>query len=217
MKQKIKKLNKEIKRLRRLLLEHEHKIKQLRVLVDYDFLTGIYNRQGFIKETGKFLFEFQKNVKIKREKRKFVIKCLSIIFIDIDDLKKINDFYGHKIGDKFLKNSVEIFRKSLREIDILGRWGGDEFVVGLVNICKEDAYKIAKKLKRNLSKIKLKGVKEKIKFSASFGIISAENKKLIRLSIHNLIELADKAMYRAKKKGKGFIVVYDDKLAESRL
>lgn len=208
MKKKIEELNKEIKRLRRLLLEYEHKINQLNILVDYDFLTGLYNRQGFMKEAGKFLFEIRKNDKVGREKRRFPIKYFSIIFIDLDDLKKINDFYGHKVGDKFLKVSAEIFRKNLRKIDILGRWGGDEFVIGLININKKNAYKVSKKLKRNLAKIKLNGVKEKIKFSASFGVISAERKKLIQASLYDLIEAADKAMYQAKKKrGKDFIVL----------
>ncbi|MBI4993807.1 hypothetical protein HZC33_02520 [Candidatus Wolfebacteria bacterium] len=73
------------------------------------------------------------------------------------------------------------------------------------------------KLKRNLSRIKIEGLKEKIKPSASFGVITTEIKKLLRISLHDLIELADKTMYFAKKKeGKGFIAVYDEKLADKK-
>jgi diguanylate cyclase (GGDEF)-like protein len=185
--------------------ELKKEIKRLRALIDYDFLTGLYNRQGFIRESEKFLEEIKKEGKLK-ERRKITIRFFSIIFIDLDNLKTINDNYGHQAGDRALKIAANIFKKSVRKIDIIGRWGGDEFVIGLVDADEKIAIKIDEKIREKLKKTKIRGQK----LSASFGIITVSNEKIKRnlLNLYNLIKKADKAMYEVKKKSKGFVAIY---------
>ncbi len=212
MVKKIIELKKEILRLKNIVAEQDKEIEKLKSLADYDFLTGLYNRQGFLREAERFvdlLKDSEKFFKGGRERRKFAIRNFSIIFIDLDNLKKLNDRHGHKAGDKYIKICADIFKKTLRDIDIVGRWGGDEFVVGLIDTDINEAEKVAKKIKNTLSRAKIKGMPG-IKPSASFGVIAAKNQegKIISDMI-KLLEKSDKAMYQAKKKlGKGTIVVF---------
>ncbi len=165
-------------------------------MTDYDALTGLYNRRGFISESEKFIKEIQPK-EAHAKKRRFHIENFSIIFIDLDNLKMVNDSYGHKTGDKFIKMVGSILQEHLRDIDIVARWGGDEFVVGLVNLNEEQARKVGEKLKKKISLIKIS--KTKINFGASFGIVAAKNKKRSILYLSELIEKADMAMYEAKR------------------
>ncbi len=212
MVKKIIELKEEILRLKNIAAEQDKEIEKLKSLADYDFLTGLYNRQGFLREAERFvdlLKDSERFFKGGRERRKFAIRNFSIIFIDLDNLKKLNDRYGHKAGDKYIKMCADIFKKTLRDIDIIGRWGGDEFVVGLIDTGINEAEKVAKKIKTALSRAKLKGMPG-IKPSASFGVIAAKNQKgKIISDMIKLLEKSDKAMYQAKKKlGKGTIVVF---------
>jgi diguanylate cyclase (GGDEF)-like protein len=141
------------------------------------------------------------------KKRRFKIENFSIIFVDLDNLKKVNDLYGHKFGDKFIKMSAYILKGCLRDLDIVARWGGDEFVIGLINIADEEAHDIAEKLNRKISLIEIPNVN--VRFSASFGVISAKNKYQQRiLNLYELIEKADLAMYEIKQKKKRGIVAH---------
>jgi diguanylate cyclase (GGDEF)-like protein len=199
-------------------------IRELSALSERDILTELYNRRGFIREAEKFLKEVKVLNKI-REKRKISFKDFSVIFIDLDNFKIINNEYGHKFGDKALKAIARIFRDSVRDLDIVARWGGDEFVIGLAGADEKSAYNIAEKLKNRVKTIKIKN----IQLSASFGIISYrhknrvphyspgyskkhQTKEKILNQLYQLIEKADMTMYEAKKrKGKGSVVVYNSK------
>lgn len=208
MRKRIKELEREISKLSKALANSQAEMENLRLISDRDFLTGLYNRKGFIGEAGKFLTLM--DAPFKKERRQFVIKNFSLIFIDLDNLKQINDLYGHKAGDKFLKATADIFKSCLRDMDIAARWGGDEFVIGLLNVDEKSACKIANKIKRMMLKIKITGVSSKVRYGASFGVISAKSKKHKLISnLYELIEKADNTMYKAKKtKGKSFIAVF---------
>ena len=210
MAESIEQLKNEIKRLTGLTEKKDKEIVRLQMAADRDFLTGLYNRQGFVREAWKFLNEAGHAVHAKKEKRKgFNIKNFSLIFIDIDDLKKVNDIYGHKSGDKLLKSAAEIFSNSVREFDVVARWGGDEFIIGLLDASENEAYKVAAKMKDKLARLRIPEVKEKRKFTASFGVISAISKRRKEeiFNLYELIERADIAMYQAKKNmGKNFIM-----------
>ena len=197
-----------VKNLQKTILEQKKEIKRLKFLANKDLLTGLYNRHGFIEEAEKFFDSIKKQK--SKEKRKFNIENFSIIFIDLDNLKPVNDLYGHKNGDLLLVAVADILKKSLREIDIISRWGGDEFIVGLINTEEQESVKIAEKVRKKISEIKIKSIPKKTKFSASIGIVSANNQKRKHAkSLYELIEKADLAMYEAKKEnGKNFIVVF---------
>jgi len=212
MVKKIKELEREIKKLSDIINHKNKDIAKLQIVADYDFLTGLYNRRGFIVEAEKFISEAKHSDHEYKQKRRLNINNFSIIFIDLDNLKTINDVYGHKIGDKFIKVAADVFKNSLREFDIVSRWGGDEFIIGLVDANEDEALKVANKIKAKLSKAKISKVKKDHKFTASFGVISAKSKKRknVIFNLYELIEKADMAMYDAKKnKGKNFIILLD--------
>ena len=124
-----------------------------------------------------------------------------VILGDIDQFKKINDEYGHNIGDQVLVEISEIFRKLVRESDFVCRWGGEEFVILLKNCNDNNAYKKTLKLKEEISKL---SKKFGFKISMSFGIShSIENEPLAVA-----IEKADKAMYKSKENGRNTITIY---------
>ncbi|MCK4918314.1 MAG: GGDEF domain-containing protein [Candidatus Pacebacteria bacterium] len=202
------KLENEIKSLKKIILDKDEKIKELSSLYQRDFLTLLYNRHGFMAEVDKIIDEGRK-LKNKQDKRKIILEAFSLIFIDVDDLKKINDKCGHSKGDEVLKMMAEVFKSSVRKFDIVARWGGDEFIIGLVGVNSEKAVEIAENIKKKIQLLEVGGKK----LSVSFGITDVidnciENKE----DIIALVEKADEAMYRAKSRlGKNTIVVYNCK------
>lgn len=176
-----------------LLLEKEN--KKLKKIVLYDYLTKVYNRKGLI-DIGNRYFESLKRKKHWRRKNE--ITSLAIIFIDLDDFKQINDKYGHEKGDKVLKSFASFLKNNFRKTDIIARWGGEEFVVLLINT----PYSFLKK-KTELIRKKIENtIFSNLKITASLGAIFYNKEK--RLS--DLLNKADKLMYLAKKRGKNQVV-----------
>lgn len=185
----IKKQEEEIKELKK------EKVK-LKKLVYLDYLTKLYNRRGLI-EVGKVYFKAVKNK--DKNRRKNEIKFLSIIFLDIDDFKKINDKYGHSRGDKVLKSFANFLRKNFRETDVISRWGGEEFVVLLFNTPHQLAIEKTINTRKKIENFVFSG----LKLTSSLGVLSYHKEK----SLEELVDKADKLMYQAKRKGKNQVVV----------
>lgn len=185
------------------------KINRLKKLIVKDELTGILNRRG-INEEFKTLFNeafyFKKN---PGSKRQYHIKDFSIVFIDCDDFKKINDKYGHSMGDKILKKIAALINKKIRDVDLFGRIGGDEFVIALIGTDETEAYKKAEEIRQSIkSEIKIKK-RDNFKITASIGVASIKESKSQNFS--DLIDLADKTMYKAKNKfSKDHVVKYSE-------
>jgi len=178
------------------------KIEKLKFLAYFDELTRVYNRRGFLKETEKIF----KAIIYKRkeiERRTGYKIPFSIIFLDIDDFKNINDKFGHKFGDLVLQKVAKILKRNLRDSDIVARWGGEEFVIVLIGCNLKSAYKIAEELRKKMEKTVMKHKKERINITASFGVVSYSNEK----TIYDLIHKADKTMYKAKEQGKNTVIV----------
>jgi len=154
----------------------------------YDYLTGLPNR---------LLFYDRFNMKIVSAKRNN--QRIAVMFLDLDNFKKVNDSYGHDIGDKLLKGIAKRLKKLIRETDDICRLGGDEFVILFAEITRiEDISKIANKILRSVEKPFQFG-ELKIIISTSIGIaIYPQDGKDIEI----LIKCADTAMYQAKKRGK---------------
>lgn len=151
-----------------------------------DPLTQLYNRTYFFKSLEK---------EITRLNR--YDGDLSILFLDIDDFKKLNDKYGHTIGDIVLKEFANLLKSSLRDVDIAARYGGEEFVIMLPNTNKDGALSTARRLQEMLRTTPLAGHL----ISISIGIATYKT----GLNARSLIERADKAMYKVKKTEKGQI------------
>ncbi|MEK6527481.1 MAG: sensor domain-containing diguanylate cyclase, partial [Nitrospirota bacterium] len=163
-------------------------IEELKRVSRIDGLTGLYNRQYLDKHLEE---------EIKRAKR--YGNPLSVMMFDIDNFKKINDAHGHVIGDRVLQISAEVIRKTLRDTDIAGRFGGDEFLLILVQTNINVGKQVAERISSNIEKSRVHLKKNSfIRFSISTGICQYNNK--IK-NIGELISKTDKAMYMAKSSG----------------
>jgi len=154
-----------------------------------DPLTNLYNRRHF-SEINESLFSMSRRGN----------NPLSMLIIDIDDFKSINDTHGHQIGDLVIKSLAKIFINTIRKSDIAIRYGGEEFLLLLTNTNLDNAKVIAEKLRNNVENttLKTKGLVD-LKFTISLGLSTVKkDDSTIDISIEN----ADKALYIAKKSGK---------------
>ncbi len=176
-------------------LELSRQRKLLEDQVVYDGLTKLLNRRGFI-DSLRDRINFHKRNKLS----------VALLFIDLDRFKNVNDSLGHDAGDELLKEVSKIITHLVRETDIVGRFGGDEFVIGLLNISNpEDAAKISDKIISEVSKpFHLKGTE--VFIGASIGITFFPNDTEL---LTNLIKNGDNAMYQAKQAGKNCYAFYE--------
>jgi len=156
----------------------------------YDQLTSIYNRHRFNE-----LFAIEKD----RTDRTHGV--MSIIIIDIDDFKKVNDTYGHNVGDIVLKTFSQLITNKIRISDIFARWGGEEFVILLLDTDINGGYEVAEQIRKVIENYNFKQVK---KVTASFGVAEYEHKQ----SLEDLVKRCDKALYIAKSGEKNQVVRY---------
>ena len=189
---------KELKELAKLIVSFKEKISELNERIRYlalkDSLTNLYNRnylelvlkQGFINLW-------------KREKFP-----LSVVIIDIDNFKKINDTFGHNKGDEVLRKLGEIIGRYIRKGDIPIRYGGEEFLIIFPYTTKEIALNIVNRIKRKFSEIDF-GINQKLTFSA--GIAGYPDDIDQPGKIENLIKIADERLYKAKNTGKNKAVI----------
>jgi diguanylate cyclase (GGDEF)-like protein len=166
------------------ILRRLFELKKLLKQVDTDPLIGIYNRRK-----GSQLIKSELDIisKVKRH--------ASLIMFDIDDFKKVNDIYGHTIGDSVLINISIIINKIMRSNDSLIRWGGEEFMVLCPNRNLEESHKLALRFKHEIQKHKFKC---NTTVTASFGVIELNTNEELRVQINNV----DKKLYQSKREGK---------------
>ena len=190
--------------LRREIRKRKIVEEQLKKIAMFDRLTGIYNRY-------KLDMVLEQQVQIaERYKRP-----LSLIFMDIDKFKSINDTYGHEMGDLVLKKFADIVRNNIRKSDIFGRWGGEEFILILPETKLSEAIKLAKKLRELVEEHNFdKRLKRKI--TSSFGVVQYREGESIKTMLHRVDEL----LYKAKENGRNrveFDFDYYNKLKEEGL
>jgi len=186
--------------LEKFNIESERRQKamdELYLMANYDALTNLVNRRYFYDLTGKA---------IRRAKRSN--NKLAVLFLDLDGFKMVNDTLGHEAGDELLIKVGERCIDIVRETDIVGRIGGDEFCILLENFDSEkDCESIAKKIIKSLSTtFKLKAARANI--GVSIGIAVYDPQTDAEVTDDDLITMADKAMYNIKTKGKGDFAFY---------
>ena len=172
-------------------LDHYIVNEKLESLVVHDQLTGVYNRNKFKKITDVETEEFVVSAELP----------ISVIMLDLDYFKKINDKYGHEAGDIVLKHAADTIRKSVRSSDYVVRWGGEEFVVILTGCNMEKAMVVAEKIRNNIESSE----NSICPVTASVGVAAYAGG-----SYHDVIECADVALYKAKKNGRNQVVEYKD-------
>lgn len=171
-----------------LTLEKIRLFSEIRMLSIHDGLTGVFNHVYALEEIDS---------EIERAKRYHVI--FSLILLDVDNFKNINDSYGHLAGDFILKNIAQLTEKNLRVIDIIGRYGGEEFIVILPQTDLENAVNAAERLRKAIeSEYFVYDDKNTIRLTVSLGVATYQNGQDTR----SLIKIADDNLYRAKRGGK---------------
>ncbi len=160
---------------------------RLEEMATRDKLTGLYNRQAF-----DILME-QYQAEQKRR-----VEPFSIILFDIDHFKQINDLYGHLEGDRVLAAISRGAAASLRESDILCRWGGEEFLVVLKGCVREDAFRTAEEIRKTVVQMQLGSGTDKIQVTVSLGVAQHEPGE----QLDHLLKRVDETMYLAKAQGR---------------
>jgi len=163
-----------------------HSEQQLRDCATRDGLTGLLNRTTLM-QVGE--------VEILRARR--YSRSVSLIMIDVDHFKRINDAHGHPAGDQVLQAVAETCRRSLRSCDVVARYGGEEFVILLPETGTDGAVNVAERIRRNATRIALDSADVAITISAGVAVLGTGI-----LDLGALISAADRALYRAKRTGR---------------
>lgn len=181
----------------------QQQVLELQQRLVTDELTQILNRRGLMDYLEAIAHEVRFQHKHPDKRRSVVIKALSVIFIDIDHFKRINDTYGHDAGDAVLRQVADLIQDQVRQLDIVGRYGGEEIVVGLIGANEKDATRIAEQLRASIEKATLTVPSDEIKITASLGVAELKDEK----SIAAVLKRADEALYVAKNDGRNRVVV----------
>ena len=161
-----------------------------------DPLTNCYNRRQFE--------EMAKN-EVQRSRRYNHAFCL--FMIDADHFKNVNDTYGHAVGDLVLQALADCCRRTLRESDIVARFGGEEFVILLPEAAIENAHRVAERLRIKISKLVVKGEQgQDVQFTVSIGLVSSK----VSDNIAEMLKMADEALYVAKENGRNRVVIFEE-------
>jgi diguanylate cyclase (GGDEF)-like protein len=166
----------------------ENALQEVQRLAITDYLTSLYNRRHFSK-VGED--EVQRARRYRRS--------LSAIMLDIDHFKRVNDTYGHTVGDKILQGVAECCRHELRGVDVVGRYGGDEFVILLPENDLVAAEQVAERLRKSIAKRRLNTTKGPAKVTASLGVVTMDSENP---TLETLLTRADQALYVAKQQGR---------------
>ncbi len=167
--------------------------EKTRDLANRDFLTGAFNRRHFFDAGNAIL------AKAIRKKH-----TLAVATLDIDDFKKINDTYGHDVGDIAIKEMARIVKENLRESDLSARFGGEEFCVLLDDINLSDSKKLFNKICKAFQDNIIQTDDVNISYTVSIGVSFA----LAKESLDEMIKLSDRALYDAKEAGKNRVVIH---------
>lgn len=173
-------------------------LRQLKEASSTDGLTGLYNHRAFLDRLEQEFYRAQRYG-----------TDLSILIIDLDGFKQVNDNFGHLVGDEVLKKVAKSLRENVRTSDFVARYGGDEFAVILPETSRNEAIAVAEKLRKNVEAQDYRVNSKSIKLTLSIGIsyYSAKHR-----SFFDMIEEADRAMYLAKERGKNTVVLSEERV-----
>ncbi len=168
--------------------------QRIQELAVSDALTGTFSRRHLLE---RFNQEIERSIK-------FGLK-FSFLMIDIDNFKSFNDKFGHLVGDVILREVSEIIKQNLRQIDLVGRLGGDELAVVLVETDRNGAMIAAQRIRQAVEKKIIRAYDEKLKATISIGIAESGQ---AAVKLQGIMEEADSALYQAKSAGRNRVSVY---------
>jgi diguanylate cyclase (GGDEF)-like protein len=167
----------------------------LQRLATTDPLTGVFNRRHYMDLMSR---------EQRRADRYGIV--FSVLMVDLDRFKRINDSYGHQIGDQAIRAVAEVARKALRPTDIMARYGGEEFIITLTHTDTQGAIKVAERLRQAVSELELATPTGSINFTISIGISTHRRAALLE----QIIGAADRALYAAKAAGRNRVCAASD-------
>lgn len=169
-------------------------VREVELLSIQDPLTGLLNRRGFFSQV-------KRHIDIAREND----QNIAVMMVDIDLFKTINDIYGHQIGDLTIQNIACEFAHCVRDSDITGRYGGEEFIGMLFNVTANEAYTIAERFRQRIEGLVIQTEFYNINVTVSIGVchINASS-----TGMESLLSRTDKALYEAKSAGRNRVVLW---------
>jgi diguanylate cyclase (GGDEF)-like protein len=174
------------------ITERKHMERRLEELSRTDYLTGILNRRAITR----MLEQARSNVTSEAE-------SFCTILLDIDHFKDINDQFGHAVGDQALRHVVERLRHGIRDQDLLGRWGGEEFIIVTPKTSLQEAEGLTERLCRNLADSRVTTDGGAVGVTGSFGV----SRYIPGEALDTCLKRTDDALYAAKRQGRNRIVV----------
>ncbi len=170
----------------------------------HDSLTKLKTRAFFEEEIDIYLSSIA-NANSGKRQEWFGFRNLSVLFFDIDHFKKINDTYGHLVGDKVLQNVAEVINKNVREGDTVARFGGEEIVTSLLGANEMDAKTKAEEIRKNIELLNFESNPD-LKVTISIGVAS----NFPKANCKDLLKNADLALYQAKRSGRNKVVAFSE-------
>lgn len=170
--------------------------EKLKELVEIDDLTGLYNMRS--------IYQRLENEIVRSQRFK---KVLSIVMLDMDHFKTVNDNHDHLFGSHVLSEVGKIIKANIRQVDFAARYGGDEFLVAITETSREGAMLFADRLREKIKNTLFKSGKDSMKLTASLGLaITSPN---VTIEARDLVRKADEYLYEAKKKGRNRVEFFD--------
>lgn len=193
---KLKALNEELLRANQIIAKKnkalEKALHQLERLATTDALTNLYNRRFIMSKINEEILRYKRSGKV-----------FSFLLCDIDHFKSINDEYGHNFGDYCLKELSRTVLKNVREQDTVSRWGGEEFLILLVETGKEEAGIVAERIRSEIQGLTLKHNGIQTQMNVTIGVSEYDS----ALEVKDCIKTADKALYQGKANGRNQVVI----------
>jgi len=188
------------KRILNLETRLSESLARLEELAMRDGLTGLFNRRALYQHS---------EGELSRARREHF--PLSLVMLDIDHFKMVNDQHGHLVGDQALKVVADIITHSKRPYDWAGRWGGEEFLVVLPNTGLNEARIVAERIRENVARasVTLPDHNNHLHLHISLGVTSTASRPDANLALDQLLHQADEALYRAKRAGRNQVCLFE--------
>ena len=182
-------------------LKHFQRFSSVKNMATYDTLTGLYNRRYFEERLG-----------VEAEKSFYSGVPLSLVMVDIDHFKKVNDTFGHTEGDEILCKISSLLKNSVRRKDTVARYGGEEFMLILPEAGLEQSFVIAERIRQSVEKTLFEVGRAQVNLTLSMGISNFPSHRV--KSKEELIKMADQALYDAKRGGRNKVCIFTEKSSQ---
>ena len=176
-------------------VERARLFEHIQRLAITDGLTGLFNRRHFFVKAQE---EYERALRYNHP--------LSILMIDVDHFKHVNDEHGHHAGDLVLKQVAETCRKALRQVDIIGRYGGEELVVLMPETAQDSALQAAERLRESIISLQFPNIEKSLCVTISIGVATLED----TIELDRLLDRADQALYQAKDFGRNQVKIWTE-------